>query len=166
MEVKDTNHNQFPRPESFWLQDVYVLLFRPVEIRDSSGRVKTAAERLLNVFTSGKLRFSLHTKSFAEVHFTDAGLSTFKACILCTLYSFVWYNVYTSINIYNNIYHIYILEEWVAKNYGSLKLPFRRPFANLSRPSKIGTGKCSHVFVCIFRTEGLHEDCIGNINFN
>jgi hypothetical protein len=48
----------------------------------------------------------------------------------------------------------------VVQNYGTPKLPLRRPFANLSRPSRIGTGNYDHVFVCIFRNKGLQEDCI------
>ena len=50
----------------------------------------------------------------------------------------------------------------VVQNCGARKLPLRRPFANLSRPSRIGTGNYDHVFVCIFRTEDLQEDCIKN----
>ena len=50
----------------------------------------------------------------------------------------------------------------VVQNYGTPKLPLRRPFANLSRPSRIGTGNYDHVFVCIFRKKDLQEECIKN----
>ena len=42
------------------------------------------------------------------------------------------------------------------------KLPLRCPFANLSRPSRIGTGNYDHVFVCKLRKKDLQEDCIKN----
>ena len=48
---------------------------------------------------------------------------------------------------------------------GSPKLPFRRAFANHSRPfapNQLGTGRCYHVFVRVFRAKGLHgnfKDC-------
>ena len=49
----------------------------------------------------------------------------------------------------------------VPQNYPFAALS--RTFRALWRPSKIGTGKCCHAFVC---TRGLHEDCIGNNTFN
>ena len=48
---------------------------------------------------------------------------------------------------------------------GSPKLPFRRAFANHLRPfapNQLGTGRCYHVFVRVFRAKGLHgnfKDC-------
>ena len=48
---------------------------------------------------------------------------------------------------------------------GSPKLPFRRAFANHSRPfapNQLGTGRCYHVFERVFRAKGLHgnfKDC-------
>ena len=50
----------------------------------------------------------------------------------------------------------------VVQDYGTPKLPLRRPFANLSRPSRIGTGHYDHVFVFIFPNKDLQEDCIKN----
>ena len=46
----------------------------------------------------------------------------------------------------------------VVQNYGTPKLPLRRPFANLSRPFAPQQNRdmeYSNVFVCIFRTKDL-----------
>ena len=46
----------------------------------------------------------------------------------------------------------------VVQNYGTPKLPLRRPFANLSRPFAPQQNRdmeYNNVFVCIFRTKDL-----------
>ena len=48
----------------------------------------------------------------------------------------------------------------VVQNYGTRKLPLRRAFGNLSRPSRIGTWDYDQVFVCNFHHRDLQEDCI------
>ena len=59
-----------------------------------------------------------------------------------------------------NIIVIIVVYIW-GLFYGSPKLPFRRAFANLSRPfptpPESGQGSVIVVFVCIFRSKALHE---------
>ena len=52
----------------------------------------------------------------------------------------------------------------VVQNYGTPKLPLRRPFANLSRPFAPQQNRdmeYNNVFVCIFRTKDLQQDSVG-----
>ena len=51
----------------------------------------------------------------------------------------------------------------VIKNYGTRKLPLRRAFANLSRPSRIGTWDNDQVFVCKFVTKIYRRIVFKNI---
>ena len=52
----------------------------------------------------------------------------------------------------------------VVQNYGTPKLPLRRPFANLSRPFAPQQNRdmeYNNVFVCIFRSKDLHRFTVG-----
>ena len=51
----------------------------------------------------------------------------------------------------------------VVQNYGTRKLPLRRAFANLSRPSRIGTWDYDQVFVCKFVTKIYRRIVFKNI---
>ena len=51
----------------------------------------------------------------------------------------------------------------VVQNYGTRKLPLRRAFANLSRPSWIGTWDYDQVFVCKFETKIYRRIAFKNI---
>ena len=63
------------------------------------------------------------------------------------------------IHIYIYIYIIYRGLFKINQNYGSPKLPLRRTFATLSRPSRIGTRNYDHVFLCMFRINGIQTFC-------
>ena len=53
----------------------------------------------------------------------------------------------------------------VVQNYGTRKLPLRRAFANLSRPSRIGTWDYDQVFVCKFATKIYRRIVFKNITY-
>ena len=67
--------------------------------------------------------------------------------------------------IYIYMYKYTIIYMGVVQNYGARKLPLRRAFANLSRPSRIGAWDYDRVFVWKFVTKIYRRIVFKNITY-